>query len=124
MVCLLAAAAVSIGFSATAQSADAQRASYAQITYKIQVEYWFFDTESYHWSTVYETTDRDDALFVYNLLLLAKANGQLNQVAPNSYWRYIAVDVRMIPSFRYPTYVQPTTSYRATIQSTGLTIAK
>ena len=86
-------------------SAEAQTFTYLQKTYKVEVEYWFFDTDYYYWGTVFESSDHDEAEFVYNLLQIAKANGQLNQAAPNSYWRYIAVDVRMTTEYHFPRYM-------------------
>jgi hypothetical protein len=70
----------------------------------VQVEYWFFDTDAYYWSTYYESSDYDDALSMYLFLKEADELGILNSVAPNSYWRYIAVDVRMITEYNYPSY--------------------
>ena len=95
--------ALAFSLSAPAQ-ADAQDYYFAQKTYKVQVEYWFFDTDYYYWRTVFETPNLEDAEFMYELLLLAKQNHQLNQAAPNEYWRYIAVDVRLITVYHYPRY--------------------
>ena len=122
-VCLLALAAGGLGFVGAQRSAKADGFDYFQATYKVQVQYWFFDTDYYYWSTVLETDDYNTATFVYNLLASADADGQLNQVAPNSYWRYIAVDVRMTTEYRYPRYAQPW--YSDIMQrSKTLTIAK
>lgn len=82
--------------------------------YKVQVEYWFFDTDHYHWSTYYETTNAGTANFVYAWLLSAKDRGDLPIVAPNAYWRYIPVDVRLISTYRLKpqtTSWQPTHRY-------------
>ncbi|MFK7738545.1 MAG: hypothetical protein AB8B50_21145 [Pirellulaceae bacterium] len=68
--------------------------------YKVQVEYWFFDTDHYHWSTYYETTNPSTAGFVYLWLLDVKDRGDLPVVVPNAYWRYIPVDVRLITTYR------------------------
>ena len=87
------------GTSFVAKSADAQYQ--LQKKYKVQVEYWFFDTDYYYWSTVYETTNQIDANFYYGLLNWAKQQGTLNSVVPNSYWRYIAVDVRLIEVYEW-----------------------
>lgn len=82
--------------------ADAQYfPGYFKPVYEVQVEYWFFDTTSYHWSTKLKTDDYALANSYYQALLIAKANGQLNSVVPNSYWRYIAVDVRMITRWEF-----------------------
>lgn len=63
--------------------------------HQVQVEYWFWDYDYTYWSTVYASENYNAANFVYQLSLLAKQNGDLNQVWPNDYWRYIAVDVRL-----------------------------
>ena len=81
------------------RSADAQSSITVSRTYKVQVEYWFFDTDYYYWSTKLETNSQAEAQFLRDVLQLAKENGQLNAVAPNSYWRYIAVDVRMVVKY-------------------------
>ena len=81
------------------KSASAQSSFSIPRTYKVQVQYWFFDTDYYYWSTKLETEDQAEAQFLYEVLLWAKENGQLNAVAPNSYWRYIAVDVRMVVEY-------------------------
>ena len=81
------------------KSAAAQRYNAIKITYEVQVEYWFFDTDYYYWNTVFETSDRDEAEFVYHLLVMADNNGSLNQAAPHEYWRYFAVDVRMVTKY-------------------------
>jgi hypothetical protein len=112
---VLAITAAAFAFSATSQSASAQE-SYNPRTYKVQVQYWFFDTDYCYWSTKLETPIYNDAVFLYEVLSAAHDEGILNQVAPNSYWRYIAVDVRMITVYNYPTferaqYVQPAYSY-------------
>ena len=106
--CLLAFAAAALAFSATPSSADAQDYfSLATRTYKVEVQYWFFDTDYYYWSTVLETDDYSEADFVYSLLLMAQEDGQLNQYAPHSYWRYFAVDVRMRTCYNLPQFASP-----------------
>lgn len=85
-----------------------------ELVYKVQVEYWFFDTTHYHWSTYHETTNVGIANFVYAWLDSAKERGDLPIVAPNAYWRYIPVDVRMITTYRLKpqtTSWQPTRRY-------------
>lgn len=84
--------------TATKQSSAANHG--LEKLYKVQVEYWFFDTTHYHWSTYYETTDPATAIFVYNWLASAKDRGDLPIVAPNAYWRYIPVDVRFTWTYR------------------------
>jgi hypothetical protein len=104
----IAAVAIAFGaLSALPPSAEAQELSFLSKTYEVQVEYWFFDTDHYHWTTVFESDDLAEAQFVYGLLLVAKENGQLNEVVPNSYWRYIAVDVRMVTLYDYSRFVDP-----------------
>lgn len=93
-------------FSLSPGSATAQESVSITRTYKVQVQYWFFDTDYYYWSTKLETTNQSDAQFLYGLLVWAKENGQLNAVVPNSYWRYIAVDVRMRVEYDW-NWVQP-----------------
>ena len=91
-------AVVAIGAVVTTPNqADAAPNYKLQCTYEVQVQYWFFDTTGYYWSTVYSSENEQDAQFVYYLLSVAKQNGDLNKVVPNSYWRYIAVDVRLVP---------------------------
>lgn len=104
---IVGAAALLLTMSFTSRSAEAQSISIVTKTYKVQVEYWFFDTDYYYWSTVFETDNLQDAQFVYDLLLMAKEDGQLNSAAPNSYWRYFAVDVRMITEYHYPDILKP-----------------
>ena len=70
-------------------------------TYEVQVKYWFFDTDYYHWSTYYSSKKKSAANFVFVVLKGAKNNGTLNAAAPNAYWRYIAVDVRMVKKCKY-----------------------
>ncbi len=106
-LCLLTIVAASCVFSVAPRTSHAADFTSFSATYKVQVEYWFFDTDYYYWSTVLETDDRSEAEFVYGLLLAAQDNGQLNEMAPNSYWRYFAVDVRMITEYSYPRYVKP-----------------
>ena len=90
------AAMAAIGFTLISLSDNAQAQISISPTYKVQVEYWFFDTDYYYWSTKMETQDYDAAVTYYNELMDAKEAGELNSVVPNSYWRYIAVDVRLI----------------------------
>ena len=97
------AAVVAVSMITLSESASAQsfQAAFApqklfQSTYKIQVEYWFFDTDAYHWSTVFETTDYDDAQMVHKLLQFADDHGSLIQFVPSDNPRYIPVNVRML----------------------------
>lgn len=76
-------------------SRPAAAASLYRTVYKVEVEYWFFDTDYSYWSTILETTDQQEAQLMYELLEYAHENGDLNSVVPNSYGRYIAVDVRL-----------------------------
>ncbi|MCA9177780.1 MAG: hypothetical protein KDB14_25110 [Planctomycetales bacterium] len=80
------------GLLAAPASAEAQSIG---PRYVVEVEYWFFDTDYYYWSTKLDTTNYNDAVQLYEILQAADEAGVLNQVVPNSYWRYIAVDVRM-----------------------------
>jgi hypothetical protein len=105
--CLLAIAAASVVLSTSTRTASAQTYAYFPKTYKVQVEYWFFDTDYYYWSTVFQTSNQADAQFVYSLLLDAKEDGDLNAVAPSSYWRYIAVDVRLVWEYDFQVRAQP-----------------
>ncbi len=102
--CLLAGVIASFALSAAAQTSEAQDYGFVAATYKVQVEYWFFDTDNYYWSTVLETNNPNEAKFLYQILLTAKEDGTLNQVAAHSYWRYIAVDVRLIRQYARPRY--------------------
>lgn len=87
------------------KSASAQSISISK-TYKVEVQYWFFDYEHYYWSTKLETSNDSDAQFLYGILLWAKETGQLNAVVPHSYWRYIAVDVRIRTVYKW-NWIQP-----------------
>ena len=107
-----------IGFAA--QPAQAQTPTGFYKTYKVQVEYWFFDTDYYYWSTVHETADLAEALFIYDLLLAAKRNRELNEVAANSYGRYIAVDVRMITQYHYPQFQRTPTNSLSPVRNATL----
>lgn len=86
------------------RSAQAQSSYLITKTYKVQVKYWFFDTDYYYWSTVLDTNDRSEAELLYDILVWAKENNKLNEFAPNSYWRYIAVDVRLKVEYHYPDF--------------------
>ena len=102
---LLAFLAASIAFSTAPQKAAAR--DLFTKTYQVQVEYWFFDTDYYFWSTVFESSNLNEAMLMYELLLVAQENGQLNEVVGASYGRYIAVDVRMITVYHLPEFQQP-----------------
>ena len=65
-----------------------------------------FDTDYYYWSTILETHNKNDAQVLYDALRVAKEHGFLNEAAANSYWRYIAVDVRLKTEYHYP-QIQP-----------------
>lgn len=68
--------------------------------YKVQVEYWYWDSESYHWEDFYVSTNYDAANFVFLVLDLARKMGTLNQAAPHVNWKFFAVDVRMIVVYK------------------------
>ena len=115
VLCVVAASFLAV--SATPREANAQTSSLYVTTYKVQVEYWFFDTDYSFWYTVFESNNLQEAQLFYELLLIAKENHQLNEVVPASYGRYIAIDVRMITEHRrrellYPRYadLQPVNS--------------
>lgn len=83
--------------------------------YHVQVEYWFWDSDYYYWSTVYSTESAEAAQFVYAISQLAKDNGTLNQLWPSSNWKYIAMDVRLITVWKYvksPTISPSQTDYQ------------
>ena len=98
---LLTVVAVSFAFSAMPRTSQAQDFASFRATYKVQVEYWYFDSNYYYWSTVLETDNRVEAEFAYELLLAAEEDNELNKVAPNFNWRYIAVDVRLMTEYSY-----------------------
>ena len=106
LYCALAVSAVSFFGSSTTANAQVDYFPITK-TYKVEVQYWFFDTDYYYWSTKLETENRAEAEFLYELLLWAKENGQLNAAAPNSYWRYIAVDVRMVTVYDWNMLLEP-----------------
>lgn len=87
-------------------SARAQDTISVPRTYKVQVQYHFFDTDYYYWSTVLETSNQSEAQMLYDILVWAKENNRLNQFAPHSYWRYLAVDVRMRVEYDW-NFLQP-----------------
>lgn len=68
--------------------------------YKVQVEYWFWDSDSYHWEDFYTSTNPSAANFVFAILELAKEDGTLNQAAPSVNWKYFAVDVRLVVAWQ------------------------
>ena len=88
-------------YSARLNSQTFTQITRVQPTYQVQVEYWFFDTTSYHWSTVFETTNFEDAWLMYDLLMLAKSQGSLIQFVPSDNPRYIPVDVRLRTVYPY-----------------------
>ncbi|MFG0336294.1 MAG: hypothetical protein ACF8TS_23290 [Maioricimonas sp. JB049] len=108
----------------TANAANAAP-GYLQCTYKVQVEYWFWDSNYSYWSTVLETNNQDEAQLMYDLLLYAKQNGNLNAVVPNLNWKYIAVDVRLetecsfaiVPTFWKLIDLQPITQLTSTLDA-------
>lgn len=112
MMAVVAAVACGIGL-AGATPAEAKSYGYYTKSYAVQVEYWFFDTDYTYWSTKFETNDLGDAEFVYNALLIAKENGDLNTAAPSTYWRYIAVDVRLITVWTYHPPIPRVQSYQS-----------
>lgn len=69
--------------------------------YQVQVEYWYWDTEYYGWSTVYRSESPQAAGFVYGVSQLALSNGTLNQLWPHSNWKFLAVDVRLISVWKF-----------------------
>ena len=105
LFCMLAVVATSCTFCSSTE-AQSSRVTIAR-TYRVQVQYWFFDTDYYYWSTKLETQDQAEAQFLYDVLMWAKSNGNLNSVAPNSYWRYFAVDVRMVTVYKLYQPIQP-----------------
>ena len=87
--------ALLVAMLATASQSEAAPQYVKKCTYKVQVKYWYFDSTSYYWETVYQSTNKAAAQSVYNNLVNAKAQGHLNQAAPHPYNRkYMAVDVR------------------------------
>jgi hypothetical protein len=101
---LLAIIAVSLAFSALPRSSHAQEFATIPTTYKVQVEYWYFDSDYSYWSTVLETNNQAEAELMYELLLTTQEDGQLNALVPNFNWRYIAVDVRLSIDSGYARY--------------------
>ena len=94
--------AVALITQAAAPDQASAELTYTARTYEVQVQYWFFDTDYYYWSTVFESANRSDAEFVYALLANAKENGDLNHVAAHDYWRYFAVNVRLVVRYQLP----------------------
>lgn len=119
---LLFATGVFLSVSTAPCSAQAGDLTLLKATHKVEVQYWFWDSEHYYWSTVFESSDLDDAQFVYGLLFAAKQNGQLNQVAPNSYWKYFAVDVRLTTKYHHPIQIGPLRSMTNNMHLKGATI--
>lgn len=102
------AAAVVFAIAIFCQPSSAQAEIHFQKVYKVQVEYWFWDSDYSYWGDHFVTTDANAANWVYWSLLIAKANGNLNGAAPNVNWKYIAIDVRKVVTYR-PIYI-PTDS--------------
>lgn len=80
-------------------AATAQSFASIPATYQVQVKYWYWDSDYEYWSTVLETDSRTEAQLVYDLLLWAHEQGDLNAFAPHLYWRFIAVDVRLVTKY-------------------------
>jgi hypothetical protein len=99
-------------FATDAQTAEADGFSNYHKTYKVEVEYWFFDTDYSFWATIFESSSFAEAELTYELLLLAKENGELNQVVGASYGRYIAVDVRLRTVYHLP-QIEPSRSIKS-----------
>ena len=101
-------AAITISFAYVSKTAEAQFFAF-DITYEVQVEYWFFDTDYSYWNTIFETDDYGDAELLFELLEAARDDNRLNRVVPNSYGRYIAVDVRLVTivTYRQPPSIAP-----------------
>lgn len=95
---------IALGLILTAMASLAPKASASneglETLYKVQVKYWFFDTDYYKWETFFETTDPSEAISVYLLMQSVKDDGNLQLVAPNAYWRFIPVDVQLISTKR------------------------
>lgn len=100
----LALSALTLALVLLAGASNARAESGSIVTwekvYKVQVEYWFWDSDSYHWEDFYISTNQSAANFVYAVLELAKDNGTLNQAAPNVNWKYFAVDVRLVVAWQ------------------------
>lgn len=103
LIAIAVAAACGLGLCNT-KSARAGNWGQFVVHYELQVEYWFFDTDHYYWKTVFSTTDGPYANWVYARALLLKEEGLLNKAFPSGYWRYIAVDVRLVER---RTYINP-----------------
>ena len=69
--------------------------------YHVQVEYLLWDYDTYYWETVYKSENYDAANFVYQFSLLAKQNGDLNQMWKHAFWKMIAVDVRLVWEWKF-----------------------
>ena len=89
---LLVAGACSFGAARTAK-ADPVAGKWVKF-YQVQVLYNLFDTHYYRWSTVFESENYIAAQWVYQQSIIADENGNLNDMWPDPYWRYVAVDVR------------------------------
>ena len=68
--------------------------------YKVQIQYHFFDSNYYHWTTVKTTSDYLDAVGTIFWLGVQRERGRFleaaDQLNPNVYWRYIPVDCRLV----------------------------
>lgn len=96
------AAALSLAVvAADANRAEAAPRATLAATWEVQVRYWYFDTEHYHWSTHLRTGNEAAARLTYQRLLRHKQAGRLNRIAPSTNPRYIAVDVRLVRKLRY-----------------------
>lgn len=84
-----------VAFAMMFRTDTAQAELRTQTVYKVQVQYWFWDSNYTYWSDYYETTNSNNATWMYLALLIARENGNLNNVAPNVNWKYIAIDVRL-----------------------------
>lgn len=90
LLAIVAFLATSVGNSTEAQEVT------LPVIYKVEIQYWYFDTPHYSWRTEMETRNETEARFFYVLALLAKQDGKLHEYFPDEInGRYIPVDVRL-----------------------------
>lgn len=91
------------------QSAKADNDFFYLPVYKVQIQYHYFDSNYYHWTTVKTTSDYFEAVGIIFWLDVQRERGRFqqaaNQLYPDQYWRYIPVDYRLVFEMqRIPVY--------------------
>ena len=100
-------AAVPVLFLLTAFSGTSDAALAYQRTYCVQVKYEMWRNGSAYWATEFETSDREDAELMFDLLLFALDNDSICSILDCGF-DWIIVDVRLVTKYHV---IQPTRSW-------------